>query len=403
MIKDYLRIATASLKRRGLRTLLTTTGVFIGIAAIVALISLGQGLRAAVNEQFASVGFDKIIIQGASANFGPPGQDAAGTVSEDDLKIVKRTPGVSRAAGRILQSARIESRDELEVLFVASVPEESDARKLVIDANNIKLAKGRMLSAGERGAVIAGNDLWQGSTFEKPLQLGNKILINGKKFKIVGLLEKIGAGRDNSLMINEKDARELFNKSKEYSAIFAETTRGASPSKVADKVMRALRRERGQKEGFEDFTVQTSEELIASINTVLGVIQAVFVGIALISLLVGGIGIMNTMYTSVLERQKDIGIMKSIGARRADIIALFVLESGFLGLAGGIVGSALGTGLAKLAEILGQNVIGGAIRAHISAELIAFALAFGFSVGMISGILPARDASKLAPVEALRK
>ena len=148
--------------------------------------------------------------------------------------------------------------------------------------------------------------------------------------------------------------------------------------------------------------MQTSEELIKSVNTILGVVQAIFIGIAAISLLVGGIGIMNTMYTSVLERTHDIGIMKAIGARNSDILSIFLLESGLLGLAGGAIGVLLGVGLSKLVEYFGSQSVG-MLQASFSWHLIGGALAFSFIVGMISGALPARQASRMHPVEALRE
>ena len=402
MLKDYVVIAWGSLRKRFLRTSLTMLGIFIGIAAVVALISLGQGMQAAINQQFASVGTDKVIVQGASAGFGPPGQNAAGIVDKDDLRLVRQVSGVRRAAGRLLRSANIELGDETKVLFAASIPEEAEDRDLVIEANNIKVARGRMLKPGDRKKAVVGNHLWTIGHFPKPITVGTKLSVNGVQFEVIGLLDKIGAGRDEAVMLNEEDMRELLDEPEQFSALFAQVAPGEQPASVADRVLRALRRDRHQKEGFEDVTVSTSEDLIASINTILGVVQAVFIGIALISLLVGGIGIMNTMYTSVLERTRDIGIMKAIGARNADVLWIFLLESGMLGLAGGAIGVVIGIGLSKIVEFAGQGVVGSVLKASYPWQLVVGALLFSFFVGMISGALPARQASKLPPVDALR-
>ena len=402
MLKDYVVIALGSLRKRFLRTSLTMLGIFIGIAAVVALISLGQGMQAAINQQFASVGADKVIVQGASVGFGPPGQNAAGIVGEDDLRLVRKVPGVQRAAGRLLRSVTVEHAKETEVLFAASIPEKPDDRDLVVEANNIKVEQGRMLKATDRKKLLVGNHLWTTDHFPKSIAIGTKLLVNDKQFEVVGLLEKIGAGRDDAIYMNEEDERELLNEPEQFSAVFAQVVPGEEPARVADRIQRAIRRDRHQKEGFEDVTVQTSEELISSINTILGVVQAVFIGIALISLLVGGIGIMNTMYTSVLERTRDIGIMKAIGARNSDVLLIFLLESGLLGMIGGVVGLLIGIGLSKLVEFISRGVVGDIVQASFPWYLIVGALAFSFIIGMISGVLPARQASKMHPVEALR-
>src|SRR3989344_2463370 len=400
MFKDYTWLAIGSLRKRFLRTLLTLIGIFIGIASVVALISLGQGMQAAINQQFSSVGTDKIIIQGVAAGFGPPGQNAAGTVDKEDLELIKKVPGVNKAAGRLLRSVNLEYGTSVIVTFGASLPEEQEARDLVIDANNIKTKKGRMLKPGESNKILVGNHLWTIDHFSKDIALGSKMLINGKTFEVIGLLDKIGAGRDESIMVNEDDMRELLNEKYKFSAIIVQTNE--KPAEVADRILRVIRKDRRQKEGFEDVTVSTSEDIIASINTILGVVQAVFIGIAAISLLVGGIGIMNTMYTSVLERTREIGIMKAIGARNNSILWIFLIESGLLGLAGGIIGVLLGAILSKIVELIGQGFVGDVLKASFHWHLIFGALAFSFFVGALSGILPARQAAKLQPVDALK-
>ncbi|MBI4140240.1 ABC transporter permease [Candidatus Woesearchaeota archaeon] len=403
MLKDYFSIAFGNLTKRFLRTSLTMIGIFIGVAAVVALVSLGQGMQEAINAQFATVGTDKIIIQGASAGFGPPGQNTAGNVGKHDLQIVKNTQGVMRAAGRLLKQSTVDYAKETQTIFTASLPETQEERNLVIEANNLKIAQGRMLKQGEKKHILVGNNLWtKTGRFPKKIELGTKLKINSINFEVAGLLEKIGSGRDDMIIMNEEDMREMLAQPEQYSALFAQTIQGEEPSKVADKITRSLRRDRHQKEGFEDFTVQTSENLIASVNTIIGVVQAVFAGIAAISLLVGGIGIMNTMYTSVLERTKDIGVMKAIGARNKDIFMLFLIESGLLGMSGGTVGIITGAGMSKIVEILASETIGSLLKATFPWQLIAGTLTFTFIIGAVSGIMPARQASKMQPAEALR-
>jgi putative ABC transport system permease protein len=402
MLKDYFFIAFGSLRKRFLRTSLTMLGIFVGIAAVVALISLGQGMQAAINQQFSSIGTDKIIVQGASAGFGPPGQNTAGVLTEDDLRLVRQVPGVLRAASRLIRSVSVEYSDSVEVIIGASLPMVNEDRDLVVESLNVKVEQGRLLKASDSGKILVGEHFWSDDHFDKPIVVGTKLLLNGKQFEVVGLLKKGAAFINDAILMNEDDLEKIIAKSDELSAIVAQVGAGENPSEVADRVLRAIRRDRHQKEGFEDVTVGTSEELISSINTILGVVQAVFIGIAAISLLVGGIGIMNTMYTSVLERTRDIGIMKAIGARNSDVMWIFLFEAGLLGMAGGGIGVLIGVGLSKMVELVGQGFAGSVLKASFPWYLIVGALLFSFVVGCLSGVLPARQASKLPPVEALR-
>ncbi|MEM4240330.1 MAG: ABC transporter permease [Candidatus Woesearchaeota archaeon] len=402
MLKDYLVIAFGSMRKRFLRTSLTMLGIFIGIAAVVSLISLGQGMQDAINAQFAGIGSDKIIVQAATAGMGPPGANVAGSIGRHDLDLVKRTAGVKTAFGRLLRSVSAEYQGETENLFVASMPDEEPDRQLSIDTNTLKVEQGRMLKMADRGKIIVGNNVWAGKRFEKDITIGSKILLNGRQFEVIGLMPKIALNIDMAVFMNEEDAREILDEKESFSMIAAQVMQNEDINKVAERIERAMRRDRHLKEGYEDFTVQTSQELIDSVNTILGVVQAVFVGIALISLLVGGIGIMNTMYTAVLERKRDIGIMKAVGARNSDVMLIFLLESGLLGMAGGAIGIVIGMALSKSVEVIATGVIGNLIQASFPWYLIVGALAFSFIVGMVSGALPARQASRLPPVEALR-
>jgi putative ABC transport system permease protein len=201
----------------------------------------------------------------------------------------------------------------------------------------------------------------------------------------------------------EDDLKDIMNIGDEIDLIAVQVDSVDNVDKTANDIERAMRRDRGLKEGEEDFAVQTPEQSLATINTTLAVINLVVVAIAAISLLVGGIGITNTMYTAVLERTKEIGVMKAIGAKNRDVLILFLAESALLGVAGGLVGVAIGLGLAFLVSVLVTAAFPGiSFGVTFSLPLIVGSLLFALLVGAISGVVPALQASRMRPVEALR-
>jgi putative ABC transport system permease protein len=207
----------------------------------------------------------------------------------------------------------------------------------------------------------------------------------------------------NAIRIPLDTARELYDEPEEFTTIFALSKENFKVSEVAADIEKALRRHRDVKEGEEDFNVQTAEQTIEQLNQILDIVTLVVVGIAAISLLVGGIGIMNTMYTTVVERTREIGIMKSIGARNSHIMWLFLVESGMLGMLGGAIGVLIGLGISYVGQALAIQLGAAFFRSHISIWLIVGAMAFSFIVGSVSGVFPARQASKMHPVDALRE
>ncbi|MBI4143976.1 ABC transporter permease [Candidatus Woesearchaeota archaeon] len=404
-MKDFFKLALASMRKRVLRTMLTMIGIFIGIAAVVALVSLGQGLRDAVNKEFSSVGGDKIIVQGKQAGFGPPGTFTPAKITDKDWEIIKKVPGVRRAAGHIFTGITIEFQKEQQTQFGLSLPEGKEELGLVTEAHGLEILKGRLLRSKEKGKINLGYSYGQAKgVFERAVEVGNTVLVQGEPFEVVGIFDRTGdPGMDKGVYPAEQDLVRLLGMRNEFNTILAQTESGLEPSKVADQIKKTLRKERRQKEGKEDFTVSTSEELIASFNRILTIVQAVIIGIAAISLLVGGVGIMNTMFTSVLERTREIGIMKAVGATNKNIMMLFLIESGLLGMMGGAIGVLIGIGMSKTVEFVAKQVWGpNLLQAGIPWYLVVGALLFSFLIGALSGVFPARQAARLKPVDALR-
>jgi putative ABC transport system permease protein len=401
-MKDYFFLAFNNLKRRKLRSWLTMIGIFIGIAAVVALISMGEGLQNTVEEQFEILGADKITIMGKA---GPMTSPVASELSdkpltEKDLEIVRKSSGIKLATGFLIKSLNTNFKKETKPLLVSGIEVEEYSKMF---EGTYSIEDGRDLKKEDNYKIIIGYNLgYTTNIFEKKIETGNNLIIGGKSFKVVGILEKIGGPDDNSMIMPIEAMKEITGEKEIISMIMAQAKQGEDIDKVGGNIEKGLLDYRNEKEP-ETFNIQTTEQLIESFGNILGIVQAVLVGIAAISLLVGGIGIMNTMYTSVLERTKEIGTMKAIGAKNSNILSIFLFESGLLGLVGGMIGIGIGVSLGKIAEYLASTALGTDIfKAYFSLYLIVGALLFSFLIGTLSGILPAMQAAKLKPADALR-
>ncbi len=405
MISEYLSLAFRNLRRRGLRSWLTMIGIFIGIAAVVSLIGLGEGLRAAITSQFGVFGTDKLAVQ-ASGGFGPPGTGVINPLQKDYIDGIKKIPGVKSVAGRIIKTGKMEYNNRVGFGYAGSIPEETEERKLVLETLDVKMASGRMLRPEETGKVVLGNDFSKDNNgFGKPIEIGKTVIIQEKKYEVIGIMEKKGSFLlDSVVLMNDKDIRDLFDiDNQELSAIAVQVENEKNMDTVKAKVEDYLRRERDVKKGEEDFSVQTPQAALGQVNSTIFAVQLFVYIIAGISIIVGGIGIMNTMFTSVVERTAEIGIMKSLGAKNSTIFQLFFIESGFLGLVGGLIGVILGLFLAYGLASVGQSALGSdLISAKVSPILVISALIGSFLLGSFFGIIPAMRASKLHPVDALR-
>lgn len=401
MISDYFELGLSSIIQKGIRSWLTMIGIFIGIAAVVSLISLGQGMQNAINEQFEMMGTNSIIVMPGAGLTGMA--SAATPLTKYDLDLIKKVKGVDLAGGFISKIAKVEFDNEIKYLWVSGLPQD-ESREIIEDIGGYGIRDGRDLRDGDKYKAVIGSMVANGDVFEKGIEIVDKIKINDQKFRVVGIYKPFGnPDDDSSVGIPLETARELFDEPDELFVIMARTKDGFNTADVAEDIKEKLREDRGLKEGEEDFSVQTYEQLKESASVVLDIVKYVLIGIASISLLVGGVGIMNTMYTSVLERTREIGVMKAIGARNSDIMLIFLIESGIMGMVGGAIGCVIGIGLSKGVEIIAMEELKTTLlKAYISPELTLGALAFSFLVGCISGVFPAYQASKLNPVDALR-
>ncbi|MDP1694991.1 MAG: ABC transporter permease, partial [Candidatus Woesearchaeota archaeon] len=316
---------------------------------------------------------------------------------------ISRIPGVDRAIGRLIESTQIGYHGFQDFSYASSVPDGKD-RKEIERIANIELAHGRLLKDGDMNKVVLGIDYLDPETLGKPVQIRDSVTVHGKSFEVIGILAKKGSFIiDNAIQMNEAVMRELFDVNDTYDVIVAIVPNPADMARVKVRVEDYLRKERDVEKGGEDFSVESPEQALANLDSTLFAIQIFVYVIAGISIIVGGIGIANTMYTSVVERTKQIGIMKAIGAQRKMIFTLFLLESGFLGFVGGIVGILFGAGIAYGLAFLGSTFLGSdLIQVSLNWFIVLGALLFSFVIGTVAGLLPAVQASRLVPVEALR-
>ena len=404
MKKDYVLFAFSSLKARKLRSWLTMLGIFIGIAAVIALIGLGEGLRAAITSQFGFLGSDVLTVQAAGIAFaGPPGQAVSRPLDESLAKKIERIRGVDVAFNRQIESAAVEFNRRQRITIVGSVPV-GENRKVFERMVNLRAAEGRLLAEHDDRRVVLGNDFSADEIFGKRVAVGSRILIKNEVFDVVGILEKKGSFIfDQSAFLNEDVIQDIFGHTKTADAIAVKAKSADDVPLLKQDIEQLLRKERDVKKGEEDFIVQSPQAVLESLDSTLFAVQLFVSIIAAISLFVGGIGIMNTMYTSVVERTRHIGIMKSVGAKNSTIFTLFFLESGLLGAAGGVIGIALGMSIAYALAAFGRLALGTElIQAQVSVFLIIGALLFSFILGILSGLLPAVQAARMQPVEALR-
>jgi putative ABC transport system permease protein len=400
MISDYTKLAVRNLRKRKLRSWLTMLGIFISIATIFTLISVSLGLQQAVQEQFNILGADKFFILPKGTAAGP-GSASASPLTITDVNVIDKMIGVKDYSYIIVDSVTVESSNEKRFVSAIAVPADHD--KVFKELSTYSIDEGKFPREQDSYKIFLGSQFKYNNVFSKPIRTGDKLTVNGVEFKVVTILGSLGdPTNDKSVYMFIHDLEKISNKT-DIDEIIVQIDPGTDIKEVAARIEKKLRTERGETEKTQTFTVSTPEELLATIGTVLNIITAFLIGIAAISLLVGAIGIANTMYTSVLERTKEIGVMKAVGAQNKDILMIFLIESGLLGLMGGAVGVILGAlvsnAIAYIATVqFGTNLL----RSVIPVWLVLGCLAFAFLVGALSGTIPAYQASRTKPVDALR-
>jgi putative ABC transport system permease protein len=347
-----------NLWHRKSRSFLTILSIFVGITTIFIFISFGLGLYFYVQEFTTGSSVDKVLVQARGT--GAPGLDDTFKLLDSDLEVVEDTLGVYDAAGAYFKPAAIKQKKILKYVFIIGY----DPKKpLIMDSFDVEVEKGRMLKKGDnRKALLGYNYMVEDRIFPKAYGVGDKIEVQGTDLEIVGFLESIGNPSDDSqIYVTDDLIKELYSDEElSYGMIIAEVDIN-DIDRIVERIEKNLRKHRDLEEGKEDFYVQSFEDLINSFSIVLNGIVGFVILIALVSVLVSAINTANTMITSVIERTKEIGIMKAIGAKNSEIFNIFLFESLLLGTIAGILGVLLGwavtTGVGSVLENLGWGFL----------------------------------------------
>ena len=401
-MREELKYVVQNIAHRKLRSGLSILSILIGITAIFALLSFGFGIQTYIDNIASEAGVDKLFIQ--ARGIGAPGTDANFFLSKEDLDFVKKINGVNEIAGLYLKAGEIESRKQRRINFVIAF--DTEHNRLIEESSSVDVVAGRPLKNNELDKIVLGyNYQLDEEIFERGLVVGDKVTINSKGFEVVGFYSQVGNPQDDAqIYMTKQGAEELYGEEIKDKFGFAmlRAEKGVSPTELAERIKERLRKHKNQEEGEENFFVQSFEDALQTFGNVITIINSVLVMIAIISMIVAFVNIMNTMYTAVLERTKEIGIMKSIGARNNFIRFIFLSEAGLLGLIGGVAGVILGFIVAKIGEYFAANAGFSLLQPSFPVWLVAGCILFATVVGAASGYFPARQASKLKPVDALR-
>lgn len=378
--------------------------ILIGIAAIFTLISFGQGINSWVNEFAQEMGTDKIFLMPGGGLNNPPGT-SNNPFDEDDLEFVRKIKGVDEGTGMMIAYGKVQYEDYPEKYpFVIGFSTDSKEKRLVEEMfGGIGILEGRDLKKGDFLKVTLGYSHTQDNVmWKKRVNLGDKIEIRDKEVEVIGFYEEVGSPADDAqLYVSHETYEELFE-TDYFEYIYVRSSKGENPEEIAEKIKEKIRKDRGQKEGEEDFSVQTFEDVLETFTSIITILNGVLVIIALISIVVAAVNIMNTTYTSILERTREIGVMKAIGARNRYILVVFMTEAGVLGFLGGVIGVTIGYGISKLGGFIAAQSGLALLKPAFPWWLTTGCLLFAFLIGAVSGLVPSVQASKLKPVDALR-
>ncbi len=392
-IKELLKLSTTAIATNKLRSFLTTLGIIIGVFSIIVLVSIGSGIQSYVTSQISSLGSNIIsVVPGEEGNiFG--GVLSNNLKLQDAKNIQRKIATIGKVTPILQQSVIIKYKTKkTKNSFAGGVNYEYPQV-----VTSLKMYQGRFFTKGQElsgsPVVVLGYKVYD-LFFKNQNALGKRVYVGEKQYTVVGVAEKTGTvlgafDRDNIVYIPVELAQSQFG-----STYIREIAVSANSKELVPVVIKRIESTLLRRLNEDDFSIETAESISQTISNITNVLSIALGGIAAISLLVGGIGVANIMLVSVTERTREIGLRKALGAKRADILKQFLLESVMISVTGGLIGIILGIGASVvIAKLLVSTVTPWSVI-----------IAFGFSVlvGVIFGMAPAIRASKLNPIDALR-
>ncbi len=398
-IREALALALEMLAANRVRSALTMLGVVIGVAAIILLVSLGEGATAYITNELTGLGTNLLIITPGktqtSGGFHPPMASTVRKLTyEDAVALRRRASLLTDAVPVVLGTGKIRYQgNSRHISIVGVTPEFQRVRNLYVEIGQFL---GEEDVEGRRRVVVLGRTVKR-ELFGEGNPLGRFVTLADSRYRVIGIMERkgvsLGFDIDDLVFIPVKSAQDLFDTDR-LLEILASVGSPDDIDRAIQQVKDILIRRHGNR---EDFTVISQGAILSAFTTILKILTAVLGGIAGISLVVGGIGIMNIMLVSVRERTREIGIRKAVGARRRDILSQFLIESIVLSSLGGLLGVVLGVGGAK-----GLSFFFTYLPTRVSMWAILMAFGFSAAVGVFFGVYPARRAAVLDPIQALR-
>jgi putative ABC transport system permease protein len=396
---ETFSVAYEAIMSNKVRSGLTMLGVIIGVMAVILLVSIGEGAQVYITKELTGLGTNLLIVTpgktSTSGGFHPPSGGTVRKLSYDDsLALRRRAWLLTDAVPIVLGTGNIKYTNlARDTMVIGTTPEFQRVRNLFVDIGSFVSQP----DVDSKSKIVVLGTKVKEELFGDQSALGKVVTLSDARYRVVGIMQKKGTSLgwdiDDVVFIPVTSGQELFDTDGLFE-ILASTPRAEDVDRAIAQIKDVLIRRHANK---EDFTIQTQGAILSTMNTILGVLTAVLGGIAGISLLVGGIGIMNIMLVSVRERTREIGIRKALGARNRDIMAQFLIEAITLSGAGGIIGIIAGVGLALLIPVFVT-----VLPTSVSAWSIVMAFSFSAAVGVFFGVYPARKASLQDPIQALR-
>jgi putative ABC transport system permease protein len=401
IIGETISVALHSIREHKLRAALTMLGIIIGVGAVIAVVALGTGAQKAVEDRIASLGANVLSVYPGQSFFGGRASDVRVSLTVDDADALKRDASlISAVAPELSRSMSVgHGTSNLNVSIVGTTPN-------FLKVRNFQVQFGRMFSAGDDGArqrfAVVGNSIPDMLNVNPEALLSQTITIGGQAFEVIGVLAKKGAAMsfmnpDEQILVPLSTARYRLMGSDRLRQIGLQVKDGVPLEQGMVDIERILRREHKIRPGGDnDFQIRNQQEILATQQQATEVFKYLLASIAAVSLVVGGIGIMNIMLVSVTERTREIGVRRALGATKNNIMSQFLIEAVVLCLLGGGFGVILGASSAiALSNFLGWNTL-------INPSAVGIAFVFSALVGLFFGLWPARRAANLNTIDALR-